>query len=130
MSNDTFTIDQLLDLTEIWLVTGKLNPTIFAENFEFNSPFWQKASKNEFLAQFADPKSYNDTALSKITHFDPIIKLKDSDNNHFAIILQYHTHNGFHVYETVLGKIADGLLLELRSIYDLDETKKALEIQD
>lgn len=52
---------------------------------------------------------------------------KTSSKDHF-IVLQYHTKNGHSVYETVLGTVEQGLLTELRSIYDLSETKKALQI--
>lgn len=99
------------------------------EPFKFISPFWKGNNKAEFLDKFLDPTTYITTSLSKIIKFDPVIKFKSiSDDNNFAIILQYHTRNGSSVYETVLGTIKDGLLIELRSIYDLDETKKALEL--
>lgn len=124
----TFTINEILNSVKAWLVTGKLDATMLAEDFYFSSPFWRGANRSEFLAQFADPVAYQETALSKITYFDPIIQLKDSDGKHFAIVLQYHTNNGGHVYETVLGTVSEGLLVELRSIYDLEETKKALEL--
>jgi hypothetical protein len=123
-----FTIDEITNLIETWLVSGELNPQILSEKFQFTSPFWKGANKIEFLAQFGDSKSYQETALSKITHFDPVIQLKSANGNNFSIILQYHTRNGHQVYETVFGTVADGLLMELRSIYDLDETKKALEL--
>ena len=80
------------------------------------------------MAQFADPKVYQETALSNITHFDPLLQFKGVDGQHFAIIMQYHTKNGTHVYETVLGSMANGLVTEMRSIYDLAETKKAHNI--
>jgi hypothetical protein len=51
-----------------------------------------------------------------------------SGENKFAIILQYHTQNNNSVYETVLGTIMEGKLIELRSIYDLNETKIALDL--
>ncbi|SRR5579883_385618 len=123
-----FTIDEIMNLIEKWLVSDELNANILSEKFQFTSPVWKRANKMEFLAQFADPKSYKEVALSKITQFDPI-QLKNSDNKHFAIILQYHTKNLCKVYETVFGIVEDGLLVELRSIYDLDETKKVLEIR-
>ena len=122
------TIDEALNLTEAWLVTGKFNPNILANAFQFNSPFWQSANKIEFLARFGDPTEYQKVSLAQITHFDPIIQLKNPDGKHFAIILQYHTKNGGHVYETVIGSLVEGLISELRSIYDLEETKKALSI--
>jgi len=128
LTHKKFTIDEITNLIETWLVSGELNPVILSEKFQFTSPFWKGANRAEFLAQFGDPKSYQEAALSKITHFDPIIQLKSSNEENFAIVLQYHTRNGNHVYETVYGTIADGSLVELRSMYDLDETKKALEL--
>jgi hypothetical protein len=124
-----FTVEEMMTLIERWLVSGELNPAIFADNFKFSSPFWKEANKNEFLAQFGDPTSYRETALSKITRFDPLVQLKSADNKHFAIVLQYYTKNLKQVYETVYGTISDGLLIELRSIYDLNETRQALEIE-
>jgi hypothetical protein len=124
----TFSVSEIMNAIETWLVSGVLNQNIFSDNFQFTSPFWKGANKTEFMIQFGDPKSYQEVALSKITHFDPIIQLKSSDGSYFAIVLQYHTQNGGQVYETVLGRVNDGLLVELRSIYDLDETKTSLEI--
>lgn len=124
----TFTTTEAIDSITTWLVTGELNPAILADDFQFNSPFWQGANREEFIKQFGDPAAYEATALSKITHFDPVIKLQDSTGKHFAIVLQYHTRNGNHVYETVLGTLSNGKLTELRSIYDLEETKSSLEL--
>lgn len=123
-----FSINEIMNVVEKWLITGELNTDILSDHFQFNSPFWKNANKIEFIEQFGDPTSYQKTALSKIIHFDPVIKLIDANNKHFAIVLQYHTKNGSHIYETVFGIVEDGLLIELRSIYDLNETKKALEI--
>jgi len=127
-THQKFTTDQMMDLVETWLMSGELNPIILSEKFQFNSPFWKEANKTDFVAKFVDTTVYQETSLAKITHFDPVIQLKSSDQNHFAIVLQYHTKNGQHVYETVFGTMEDGMLVELRSIYDLDETKKALDI--
>ena len=126
--NKKFTLDELLNSVETWIVTGKLDPDILAPDFHFSSPFWQNTNREQFLAQFADPKVYQETALSNITHFDPLLQFKGVDGQHFAIIMQYHTKNGTHVYETVLGSMANGLVTEMRSIYDLAETKKAHNI--
>lgn len=128
LTKQKFTIDEITNSIETWLVSGDLNKNILSENFQFTSPFWKEANKDEFLAQFGNPKSYKETALSKITHFDPVIQLKSSNGENFGIVLQYHTKNGQKVYETVFGTVIDGLLVELRSMYDLDETKKALEL--
>jgi hypothetical protein len=131
MTTDTnrYKLEQITEFIEIWLIKGTINADILADNFKFISPFWQVNNKTEFLAKFSDPTIYIETSLSKITKFNPLIKFKSiDDNKHFAIILQYHTKNGNSVYEAVLGTMFDGLLIELRSIYDLNETKKALEI--
>ncbi|MFN7094844.1 MAG: hypothetical protein ACK4M7_05730 [Burkholderiales bacterium] len=77
------------------------------------------------MDKFLDPTIYIQTNLSNIVKFNPVIRFKStSDNNHFAIILQYVTKNGSNVWEAVFGEISDGKLVELRSIYDLNETKK------
>ena len=49
-----FTLDELLDSVEHWLVTGELNLDILAPDFHFSSPFWKQANREEFLAQFND----------------------------------------------------------------------------
>ncbi len=127
--NNRLSLEQIADFVETWLLEGNIEANMLADNFKFISPFWKGNNKAEFLDKFLDPTTYITTSLSKIIKFDPVIKFKSiSDDNNFAIILQYHTRNGSSVYETVLGTIKDGLLIELRSIYDLDETKKALEL--
>ncbi len=123
------TINDIVEQVQTWLITGELNASMLASNFRFSSPYWQNANREEFLAQFADPSAYINTALSKITHFYPVIQLKDANDKYFAIVLQYHTKNNSHVYETVFGTIDNGLLVELRSIYDLEETKKAHDLE-
>ncbi len=120
-----FSVDQMIKSIETWLITGKLNPEILAENFKFTSPFWESNDRTAFIAKFQDPTEYQKTSLSNIVKFDPIIRLKSSEGNHFALVLQYHTKNGHSVWETVLGNVQEGKLSELRSIYDLAETKKA-----
>jgi len=122
----TYTIDEIMNLTETWVITGDLNSDMLADNFQFSSPFWKGyANKNEFLKQFLDSTEYKNTALSNITHFDPLLHFKGIDGKHFSLIFQYHTKNGSHIWETVLGKVENGKLIELRSIYDLEETKAA-----
>lgn len=121
----TFTIDQLIDYTEKWLVTGDLNKNILADDFRFISPFWESNDKNAFLAKFLDPTEYREKSLSNILRFAPVIKLKSGDGLYFSIILQYYTKYDISVDEAVLGTIKNGLLIELRSIYDLEKTKKA-----
>ncbi len=121
-----FTLTEIAQKIELWLTTGAISADILADNFRFISPFWQGNNKTEFLEKFLDPAVYIQTSLTNITQFDPIIKFKSiDDDQHFAIILQYKTKNGSEVYEAVLGTVDNGLLVELRSIYDLNETKKA-----
>lgn len=122
----SFTIDQIMGDIENWLTTGNLNSEILSENFQFISPFWECSNKNQFTTKFLNSSEYQEKSLSKILKFDPIIKLKDDKGASFSIVLQYHTKNQHSVYEAVLGKVANGLLIELRSIYDLMETKAAL----
>lgn len=121
-----FTLEQIVEKVETWLIKGSISADILADDFKFISPFWKGNNKSEFLDKFLDPTTYIKTSLSNIIKFDPLIKFKSiDDNEHFAIILQYSTKNGCNVYEAVLGTVLNGLLVELRSIYDLNETKKA-----
>lgn len=123
-----FTVEEIIDLTETWLVKGHLHADMLGKDFQFISPFWRSSSRQEFIDKFQNSTIYQDTSLSKILKFDPIIKFKGLDNQHFALILQYHTKNNSSIFEAVLGKIANGHLIELRTIYDLAETKKALQL--
>lgn len=120
-----FTIEEIIDLTETWLVKGDLNPDMLAENFQFISPFWKGNNKIEFINKFLDSTEYKKVSLSNIDKFDPLLQFKGLDGKHFSIILQYHTKNNNHVWEAVLGRVEKGMLVELRSIYDLEATKKA-----
>lgn len=118
-------IDEIVDAIEKWLVTGELNEFILADDFHFISPFWKSNDKAAFVAKFLDPTEYREKSLSNILKFDPIIKLQSEDKKHFSIILQYHTKYGVSVDEAVLGTVENGLLVELKSIYDLEKTKQA-----
>jgi hypothetical protein len=120
-----FTIEEIINLTETWVIKGDLNPDMLAENFQFISPFWKGNNKAEFVSKFLDPTEHIKVSLSNITKFDPLLQFKCLDGKHFSIILQYYTKNGSNVWEAVLGKVEDGKLIELRSIYDLVATKKA-----
>lgn len=124
-----FTIEEIISLTEAWLIKGILQPDMLAENFQFISPFWKGNNKAEFLSKFLDPTEYKKLSLSNITKFDPILQFKGIDGTHFSIILQYHTKNGGNIWEAVLGKVETGMLVELRTIYDLEATKKAHELK-
>ena len=95
------------------------------DDFHFISPFWQSNDKDVFLAKFLDPKEYQEKSLSNILRFDPIIKMKSDDHQYFSLIFRYHTKYNVSVDEAVLGIVNNGLLTELRSIYDLEKTKKA-----
>lgn len=121
-----YPIKKIIELVELWLIKGELVSDILDENFRFISPFWQSNDKAGFVEKFQDPTTYKETSLSNIVKFDPLIRFKDIDGDkYFAIILQYHTKNGGSVWESVLGTVSNGLLIELRSIYDLESTKKA-----
>ena len=123
-----FTIEEIIDLTVLWLVKGDLHSGMLGSDFQFISPFWRSNSRQEFIDKFQNSSIYQETSLSKIIKFDPIMKFKGFDGCHFSIILQYHTKNNQSVYEAVLGKVIDGHLVELRTIYDLEQTKKALQL--
>lgn len=128
-SNHKFSMEKIIELVEKWLITGELNADMLSADFKFVSPFWKSNTKTEFVNKFQDPTVYQEVSLSKIIKFDPLIRLKGLDGKHFAIALQYHTKNGNSVDEVVYGKVSDnGLLTKLHSIYDLEATKKALEL--
>ena len=118
-------IDSLIHAVQTWLVTGSISPDILADDFIFSSPFWKEASKSAFLDKFLDPTEYIETSLSNITGFDPIINCVSKDRSYFTITLKYHTKNGSSVDEVVVCKVQDGLITEMKSIYDLSETLKA-----
>jgi hypothetical protein len=124
-----FTMEEIINFTETWIVKGELNPDMLADNFQFISPFWRSNNKTAFLEKFLDPAEYIRLSLSNITKFDPYLNFKGLDGKHFSMILQYFTKNGGNVWEAVLGKVEDGMLVELRSIYDLEATKKANELK-
>jgi hypothetical protein len=124
----SFSIEELIDLTEQWLVTGTLNAEMLGADFQFISPFWQSSSRQEFIDKFQNSSVYQETSLSKIVRFDPVIKFKGYEEEYFSIILQYHTKNNHSVWEAVLGKEKNGHIIELRTIYDLTGTKKALQL--
>lgn len=123
-----FSIDVIMDLVEHWLVTGQLNADILSEDFTFNSPFWKNSTRAQFIEKFKNSSIYKDTSLVNITEFNPILKFKNPDS-YFVIVVQYHTKNGSSVYEAVLGQVLAGYLSELRTIYDLAETKKAHDLK-
>ena len=125
---ERFSVEIIMDWVLEWLVSGNLHVEMLSNHFQFTSPFWKTSSKDHFIDKFKNSTTYQETSLANIVKFDPVIKLKGLDGNHFAIVLQYHTKNRHSVYETVLGTVEQGLLTELRSIYDLSETKKALQI--
>ncbi|MSP53819.1 MAG: hypothetical protein EXR81_06190 [Gammaproteobacteria bacterium] len=123
-----FTIDQLIDYIGKWVVTGELNEAMLADNFHFVSPYWKSYDKPTFIEKFRDPTEYQQKSLSNILRFEPIFRLKSDDHRNFSIIFQYHTKYGISVDEAVLGTIENGLIVELRSIYDLEKTKQAHQL--
>lgn len=122
------TTDKHISHIEKWLVTGELDETLLGENFQFISPFWESNDRKTFLDKFKDPTDYKEKSLSNIIKFDPFIRLKSDDKNYFALVFRYHTKNNVSVDETVIGRVENGLLVELKSIYDLAETKKAHQL--
>lgn len=81
----SFTIDEIIDLTESWLIKGDLNPDMLASHFQFISPFWKGYNKTEFMDKFLDPTEYKKLSLSNIIKFDPLLRLKDLDGRHFLL---------------------------------------------
>lgn len=124
-----YTVNTLIKAVDIWLTTGDLDKHILHNDFIFSSPFWKNANKEVFLNQFLDASEYKKTALEKILTFDPIIHCTSEDQKYFTITLTYHTRNGHSVDEVLLAEVKDGFLYRMTSIYDLNETKVALEIE-
>jgi hypothetical protein len=119
-------IKETLEKTCDWLMNGAVYPETLAENFRLVSPFHQEQNRAEFLKNFQNKAYYKERILSNIKKFDPIVKLVSEAGDYFAIVINYHTKNGHNVWETVLCKVnAKGLLTEIRSIYDLEQTLKA-----
>ena len=69
-----FCIEEIINLTEKWLVKGDLNPDMLADNFQFKSPFWKGNNKAEFVAKFLDTTEYKKVSLSNIIKFYPILQ--------------------------------------------------------
>ncbi len=128
MSPKDFTTNDMANKIKHWLISGKLDPEILSEDFLFQSPFWKQANKNEFVKEFIESDKYIKTALSKIERFDPVIITISNDGIYFNIFLTYHTRNNASVNECVFGSIENGKVRKLISIYDLEETKHALEL--
>lgn len=40
-----YSINQLMETIETWLISGDLDPKILSDDFVFSSPFWQQADK-------------------------------------------------------------------------------------
>jgi hypothetical protein len=120
------TINNVANSIKQWLTSGKLDPTILSADFLFQSPFWKQANKVEFIKEFIESDNYINTALSKIERFDPIVITVSDDGSYFNIFLTYHTTLGFSVNECVFGKVSNNEVVNLISVYDLIETKKAL----
>tara|TARA_R110000868_G_scaffold84822_7_gene239010 strand:- start:1189 stop:1566 length:378 start_codon:yes stop_codon:yes gene_type:complete len=123
-----YDINDLMTHVQAWLTTGVLVPTILSDDFLFTSPYWKQANKVDFVSKFLDATEYVEKSLSKITHFDTIYAMRDDKNACFTLVLKYHTKNGNSVDEAVFCRIEKGLIIEMRSIYDLAATKEALEL--
>ncbi|WP_192484107.1 MULTISPECIES: hypothetical protein [Cysteiniphilum] len=123
-----YTILELSQLIEEWLTKGKLNPDILADDFMFSSPFWKQADKAEFLSKFLDPAEYIKKSLSNISNFDPVICCFSEDKAYFTLALRYHTQNGYSVDEVVICSVKSGLIHNMNTVYDLEQTKLAHNI--
>lgn len=99
---------------------------MLADNFHFVSPYWKSYDKATFLEKFLDPTEYQEKSLSNILCFDPMLKLKSDDHKNFSILFQHLTKYDFSVDEAVLGTIENGLIVKLRSIYDLEKKNKPI----
>ena len=121
-------INIIAESIKIWLISGDIDTNILSVDFIFESPFWKRATRSEFTNQFSDPTTYKDTALSKIKKFDPVVITISDDKQCFNIFLTYHTLNGCSVNECVFGRVLNGKLVNLISVYDLEETKRALAL--
>lgn len=123
---------QLADHIENWLTTGTIHSDILSPFFQFSSPFWKNANKEQFLNKFKDPQEYIDTSLSKIKYFEPIkqyFSIGENDcHSGFSIALRYHTKNGSSVDEVVVCTVKNEQIDSMLSIYDLNTTKHALEL--
>ncbi len=121
--------DNTIQKTLAWYTKGHIDPTVLADNFLFKSPYYKDKNKAEFIHEFNDTDFYRTKVLAKIKTFDPLVTLKSDGHDYFAIVAEYHTYSGHNVYETIFGKLdSAGLLVELRSIYDLQETKEAFQL--
>lgn len=120
-----FTIKELGNAIEKWLIEGELNPNVLSDDFTFSSPFWKKADREGFLNKFLDPTEYIEKSLSNIVKFDPTIFCISEDNKYFTLTLTYHTKNGYSVDEVVVCRVRDDRICSMNTIYDLDQTKKA-----
>ena len=82
-----FTVEEIINLTEVWLVKGDLNPDMLADNFQFISPFWKGNNKAEFVAKFLDPtehKSLNITSSCYMANNTPLVLALKRGNHELA----------------------------------------------
>ena len=128
MAHKKLSIQEIAAAIKQWLVTGDISPELLADEFQFSSPYWKEASRDQFIQQFCLGDDYKNKVLSKITKFDSMITLFDETHTYFSITLRYTTNNGTSVNEAVLGKTDGSFLTQLTSIYDLTETRKAFEL--
>ena len=64
-------LDNTIEKTCEWLTTGKVDPSIFAEDFRFISPSHKEKNKDEFLEDFQNKTYYKDRILAEITKLVP-----------------------------------------------------------
>ncbi|MSP53859.1 MAG: hypothetical protein EXR81_06400, partial [Gammaproteobacteria bacterium] len=68
MSNNS--LDEVKDITikktVTWYTTGKLDPTIIANNFVLNSPYYKNQDRAAFIKEFVDSDFYKKAVLDKL----------------------------------------------------------------
>ncbi len=125
----TYSLEIIAEKLRTWLTTGKFDAELIANDFQFNSPYWQNLNKQEFVSTFLNSTDYEDITLKKIKSFDLVESFVNLKTNHIAIISIYTTKNNITVNESLFAKVKNNQLSRLTTIYDLDETKKALDIE-
>ncbi len=50
--NNKYSLEEIINCVEIWLVKGDINDDILADNFKFISPFWKGNNKTPKVLLF------------------------------------------------------------------------------
>lgn len=71
-----FSMEELINLTERWLVSGNLKEYMLGEDFKFISPFWRSNSRQDFIDKFQKTSiRHNVIALSSLRKRDHIMSI-------------------------------------------------------